>query len=324
MTSRTLFDAYVVVDWSANTTPKAGKDSIWIAEAVRAGRRLTMREPANPRTRDAAHAHLSKSLAQHVAARRRVLIGFDFAYTFPRGFADALALDRSETRAVVDDDARDGTDARWRRVWRALSDTIHDDATNANNRFAVAAALNRRLGRAPGPFWNCPRAAACRTLAITKGAFPYVTRGKRALAEYRMVDLALRRSGRIVQSVWKLFTTGSVGSQTLLGIPRVQALRDEPTLAPVSRVWPLETGFTSTPSPATGAFVLHAEMWPGIVAPIHDDALVRDARQVMTLAQHFADLDDTGKLAPLFERPASLTDDEIAICYDEEGWTLGA
>ncbi len=31
--SKTLFDAYIFVDWSANNSPKRGKDSIWIGEA---------------------------------------------------------------------------------------------------------------------------------------------------------------------------------------------------------------------------------------------------------------------------------------------------
>ena len=27
--SRNIFDAYLIVDWSANATPKRGADSIW-------------------------------------------------------------------------------------------------------------------------------------------------------------------------------------------------------------------------------------------------------------------------------------------------------
>ncbi|MEC8241760.1 MAG: hypothetical protein VX084_11510, partial [Planctomycetota bacterium] len=30
--STRLFDAYLFIDWSANSRPKRGKDSIWIAE----------------------------------------------------------------------------------------------------------------------------------------------------------------------------------------------------------------------------------------------------------------------------------------------------
>ena len=44
-----MFDRFAVVDWSANSTPKRGRDSIWIAVAERTGidglRRTTRVEP---------------------------------------------------------------------------------------------------------------------------------------------------------------------------------------------------------------------------------------------------------------------------------------
>ena len=49
-----MFEAYVVVDWSANSRPKMGKDSIWIAEAGRLGRRVRVEAPINLPTRAAA------------------------------------------------------------------------------------------------------------------------------------------------------------------------------------------------------------------------------------------------------------------------------
>jgi precorrin-8X/cobalt-precorrin-8 methylmutase len=209
-------------------------------------------------------------------------------------------------------------------VWRLLAERIRDDATNANNRWGVAAELNRRLGAAPGPFWNCPGRVATAELCVTKGVFPHVARDGRCLAEYRIVDERLRHSKPTLQSVWKLYTAGSVGSQTLLGIPRLHALRTEPRLAPWSRVWPFETGFAPAAFPERGPFVLHAEAWPRIVPEAGDPGMVRDARQVVTLARHFADLDTAGKLAALFERPTAMTGDDVDVCCDEEGWIVGA
>jgi hypothetical protein len=68
-------------------------------------------------------------------------------------------------------------------------------------------------------------------------------------------------------------------------------------------VWPFE--------PADEAQVVHVEVWPGLVAPTPHP--VRDAGQVEALVEQWARLDDVGRLAPLFEVPASA----------EEGWIFG-
>jgi hypothetical protein len=45
------FDAYVMVDWSANAKPKSGKDSIWWCIGRRRGNDLQVEAPVNGRTR---------------------------------------------------------------------------------------------------------------------------------------------------------------------------------------------------------------------------------------------------------------------------------
>jgi hypothetical protein len=211
-----------------------------------------------------------------VADGKRVLVGFDFPYGYPRGFADLVAP---------------GAGPPWRRIWDALVRLVRDDERNVNNRFDVAAELNVE----GGPFWGCPGRQARNGLTVKRGiSFPH-----RGLQEFRAVERVVRG----VQSAWKLGGVGSVGSQALLGIPRVAALRDDPALAPVSAVWPFE--------PADEAQVVHVEIWPGLVAPTPHP--VRDAGQVEALVEQWARLDDVGRLAPLFEVPASA----------EEGWIFG-
>ena len=83
----TLFDRYVVVDWSANSTPKVGKDSIWSCVFDPATGRQDL---VNHRTRHAARDHLIDVLIDDPG---RVLIGFDFPYGFPQGFAVAARLE---------------------------------------------------------------------------------------------------------------------------------------------------------------------------------------------------------------------------------------
>jgi hypothetical protein len=235
-----------------------------------------------------------------------VLVGWDFAFGYPTGFARALGLA--------------GRAPAWRRTWTALAALVDDRDDNRNNRWLVAAALNRRLGRRPGPFWNCPARAAGAALAAKRPPFPYRASAAVSLDEYREADRRLRASGRFVQSVWKLYTAGSVGSQTLLGIPRVAALRFAPRRADVSRVWPFETASPGSARP----FVLHVEIWPGIVPLERALHPIKDAAQVLAMVRSLAARDDAGELARLLAEPRRTAGAHAARCLDEEGWILGA
>ena len=100
---------------------------------------------------------------------------------------------------------------------------------------------------------------------------------------------------RGVQPVWKLLGSGSVGGQTLLGIPALCRLRADPALAAVSRVWPFETGFTTTPAPPDGPCIVHAEIWPGLGPDPLDPALtIRDQAQVRAVVRWLAGLERGG------------------------------
>ena len=82
------FDRYITVDWSANSKPKGGKDSIWVCTHAADGESST----ANPRTRREAETVVREQLLRAVRMRQRVLVGFDFPYGYPAGFADALGF----------------------------------------------------------------------------------------------------------------------------------------------------------------------------------------------------------------------------------------
>ena len=265
-----LFDAYLAVDWSASSIPKRGKDSVWLC---RHGS-----PPENPGTRHEATQRVRELLRQLVGDGKRVLVGFDFPYGYPSGFADLVAP---------------GDGPPWRRTWHALAGRIRDDEQNGNNRFEVAAELNVD----GGPFWGCPDGQARDGLTTRRGiSFPH-----RGLSELRAIDRAVPG----VQSVWKLYGVGSVGSQALLGIPRVASLRDDPALAAVSAVWPFE--------PSDAAQVVHVEIWPGLVEPTSQT--IRDAGQVEGMVNRWARLDADGTLGLVFEVPSSSS--------MEEGWIFG-
>lgn len=309
-----LFDAYAVVDWSARSRPAPPRspDSIWVAAGERNRGRWRGGEPVWAPTRQAACTHLAALLTALIRRERRVLIGFDFSYGYPRGFADALDLPGAPELAP------------WRRTWDALVARIVDHDDQRNNRVEVAATFNAALGAPPGPFWatgtanDHPGGALSRTRPV---AFPVPLASGARLSEWRVVESRQRARGGRAKSCWQLFGAGSVGSQSLLGIPYVARLRDLPDLAPVSLVWPFETGFTPAPVPGCPA-VIHAEVYPGAVPLRRDRHPVLDAAQVLGLVDHLAALDHRGALGALFDVP-DLPGPQRDVCVAEEGWILG-
>lgn len=293
--ARTFFDAYLMVDWSANSKPKTGADSVWycLLEPTE-GRLLT----TNPHTRQQAFEEIREYLVDLVDRGRRALIGFDFPYGFPHGTGSRLGFSGGPA---------------WRVMWDELSLLIEDGADNRNNRFAVAADLNGGLTTGPAPLWGCPPSQSGPFLQATKPE-PWVD----DIPEFRWADRAV--SGP--KSMWQLYGAGSVGSQSLLGIPRLAALRDDPALHAVSRVWPFETAGVSPPVPPSGTpFLLHAEIYPSLVPPSPFEA-IKDAAQVRALAEHFAHLDDEGDLGAAFDL-STLSPESIQAVVNEEGWILG-
>jgi hypothetical protein len=129
-----------------------------------------------------------------------------------------------------------------------------------------------------------------------------------------------------VQEVWGLFGPGRVGSQALTGIPRVRSLRFHPRVQEHSRIWPFETGFTASPTPTEGPFILHAEIWPGVVEGMVEDMglPIRDQAQVRAMCQWAKGLDERGEMGALFGMPKLLDLEQVEVCIEQEGWILGA
>ena len=251
-----IFDSYMVVDWSANGTPKTGRDSIWIAH-LRPGQPVAL---DNPRTRAAAMARIAATLHEEGRQGRRVIAGFDFAFGYPAGLARAL-----------------GPEADWRTVWAFLHDHLTDGPDNANNRFDLAARLNA-LFPGDGPFWGNGLARDIPGLPRRKPQ----GWGAHLPANRRLADSLAPGA----QEVWKLSGAGSVGGQSLTGIAALEALRRRIPLT----VWPFE-------SPGASRAPVLAEVFPSLV-PL-DPRLhpVRDAAQVVGVAQALAGWDAAGRLA---------------------------
>jgi hypothetical protein len=286
------FDLHLMVDWSARGVPSPRlptKDAIWIGAARPSG---MVEAPVYRRTRSAAMAWLEARIGAEREAGGRVLVGFDFPFGYPAGFA-AHVTGRPEARAV----------------WRWLRGAIEDGPDNASNRFAVAGRLNGMFGGV-GPFWGRPAGLEVPGLPA---------RGRERVrtpdhpAERRLVEGAVPRA----QPVWKLFTTGSVGSQALLGLPRLEALA---RAVPGAQVWPFDTGLAVPEAP-----VVLAEIYPSLLAEAVRAAQhpgeITDAAQVRVLAAALAALDAQGGLGPLMTLPGLAGADRARA--REEGWILG-
>jgi len=126
------------------------------------------------------------------------------------------------------------------------------------------------------------------------------------------------------QPVWKLFGAGSAGSQALTGIPYARKLREDIELVRHTSVWPFETGLAAPfGQAATDRRIVFAEVYPSLIDSECAEGECKDRAQTRTLAQHFARLDEKGRLARLLAGPPALTLAEREAVEQEEGWILG-
>ncbi|WP_421738520.1 cobalamin biosynthesis protein CbiG [Caulobacter sp.] len=295
-----LFSAYVIVDWSAAAKPTTGADSVWIGVLKRDVRFRLNFESFNPATRQEAETKLAAILDDLKKRNERALVGFDFPLGFPRGFAKALSLPGEHP---------------WRAVWDQLAKMVKDKADNTNNRFGVGSEINRRLTGGPFPFWGCPPRDTLTTLQPKRSR----EHGPDDLPEYRYADEAAKGA----HSIWKLYYNGSVGGQAIVGIPAARRLKD--ARGDAARVWPFETGFKAlTEADLEGVALVIAEVYPSLLKAVPAPGEVKDLAQVRALAEHFAKLDEAGKLAAQFGPAKDAAPEVVEAAQAEEGWILGA
>jgi hypothetical protein len=311
--ARSIFDAYIVVDWSARSLPSPRlptADAVWVGEALSNERDTPTLRELYFRTRAEAVDYIYATLVTYVGRGLRTFLGFDFPYSYPSGLSEALNLGI--------------TRPHWLSIWTILSRLITDESQNQNNRFEVAAYLNSLCGGAtPGPFWGCPPNRCSATLLATSPGYPYQLGDAISLGRLRNTE----RYSPGVQSAWKLLGIGSVGSQSLLGIPVLYRLRFDHLLAKVSQVWPFETGFKEDVTTGDEPFILHAEIWPGIVPEWKSNGVtqgIRDQIQVRSTVLWLYRLDQEGQLGKLFSAPATMPPEEIRKSIEQEGWLLGS
>lgn len=271
------FERIIVVDWSASRAPspkKPGADAIWMAVVHRSGATTCTYH----RTRSDVIEALCAQFDEAIAQGERVLAGFDFPFGYPKGFARAVC-------------GKDDPLA----LWADLAGRVEDRDDNTNNRFDVARDLNR-LFPGVGPFWGCPAPLADADLPA-RGR----DRHGHGMAERRRVEALIPSA----QPCWKLYTTGSVGSQALLGIARLQRLRAR-----------FGGGLAVAPFQPPDTPIVLAEVYPSLLADVvaarRGKDEIKDCAQVRVMADVFA--------AQSVDRLDAMLREGDA----EEGWILGA
>ena len=223
-----LFNAYVIVDWSAASKPNTGADSVWIGVLKRDVRFRLAFEAYNPATRAEAEKRIVAVLDDLKKRSERALLGFDFPLGFPRGFAAALKLPgRARLARGLGPDRQDGQ-GQGRQHQQPLRRRLRDQP--AADRRAV-------------PVLGLPPKDALTTLQPKRAR----EHGPGDLPEFRHADLAAKGAS----SIWKLYYNGSVGGQAILGIPVVRRLKL--ARGEAFKVWPFETGFEALTRPTSPA-----------------------------------------------------------------------
>lgn len=299
-----LFDAYIIVDWSAAAKPVTGANSIWVGVWARDARLKFQFSSANPKTRLEARALISELAKKLIARGDKVLIGCDFAFGYPAGTAAAAGLMREGLKP-------------WQSMYAHLASKVKERDDNSNARFAIAAGLNYAMTKGPHPFWGTPKKDQVSTLAMKKGDFSIPN----SLPEHRHCEAWIKSHFKASpKSVWQLLGAGAVGSQTLLGIATVEHLRREIAGA---QIWPFETGFKSlTPDHLEEVSCVLAEVYPSTLKITPKTGKILDQEQVEMLSKHLESLDSAGKLASAFGPPNTLSSRELEQITCEEGWIL--
>ena len=302
-----LFDAYIVADWTAAETKKLGDTSLWIGVAKRDVRFRLYTETHNVATRAEGEALLASILADHRKRGDRVLVGLDFNFGYPVGTAARLKLEGTAGQAP------------WQLMWKFIASNIVDKADNTNNRYQVAAKMNRLMTDEAWPLWGAPAKQAQRWLTTTK---PPAGSGA-DIPAVRATENAARKGRLQPKSVWQMHGAGAVGGQTLVGIPAVRRLLE--SLGPSGAVWPFGTGWRAlTPDDVEPLSALVVEVWPSMHETKPQPGEFKDQAQVRSTAEALARMDEAGDLAKAFAPPKDATPELIAQVEQEEGWILGA
>ena len=263
------FDTFIIVDWSGgnqgSVQPQA--DAVWGCVA----RENAVEDAVYLRNRNIAEKWLLNTLICERAAGKRVFVGFDFPFGYPAGFGVALT----------------GSDDPF-TLWDWFEARIKD-APTSNNRFDLAGQINSYFG-GKGPFWGNALKRDIVDLPRTKLAYENSFPNRRKAEDYAKGAFTL----------WQMSGVGSVGGQTMMGLPVLARLRRH--FGAELTVWPFE---------ALGSPISIVEVWPSLTVDMAPVGWIKDQWQVHSLARNIAAL-DRDRLKEMLNIPIT-----------SEGWIFG-
>jgi len=281
-----LFDAYIAVDFSGSKNPARQKHSIAFAEWERSfsphvRKNFTRLEVA---------LYLLERIIYYNSYGKRVLCGFDFQYSFPRGFWHTIT-GLPETWTDILQGIAKGA-AGLPPITEQLESDARQWAYVANQRIAYLLKTRR------GPFWG-PNFSQ-----IKDPKFPF---SHATFEEFRLVEKFMKGS----KPIFKIGGQGAVGLQSLCGMPYLFHIRNTCSQQNISlHCWPFD-GW----DPANSAHLL-IEWYPAI----QNQGQKSDEEDALSCVRWAKIKDDQGELSNFLAPPLSDSKKTQAML---EGWVLG-
>lgn len=272
------WDSFAVVDWSSGNDrglrPKA--DAIW-AGAVVCG---VEQAPVYLRNRTVAEKWIADHIERERSAGRRLLIGFDFPFGYPAGFAETVTGSPDPLR-----------------LWDWFAAHL-EDLPRGNNRFNLAGRLNA-LFSGVGPFW----------FNGTKTEVPHLPRKGTARDGHGMPERrAVEVQARGAFPCWQMGGAGAVGGQAMTGMAALSRLRAR--FPDEIAVWPFER---------LDRGVAFVEIWPSLIAGrvAAEGDEIKDRAQVRLLSRALSRL-PAERLEEMLSVEAAEEGWILGLGYEEE------
>ncbi|MGC8465915.1 MAG: hypothetical protein ACP5O0_08285, partial [Acidimicrobiales bacterium] len=289
---------FIALDFSSRSKPALGRNTIWLglSSSLQPDSSFT----ANFSTRASALNYLLTLFEENELTHQQIHLGVDFGTALPSRITEALC----------DSGSSSDLHEPW-HLWDQISDLITDHNDNSNNRFEVAAYLNRSIGE--HYFWGLSTPKPTLPPPLQSWILPLSP--KRTGDQLRICERIAQRQARSrISSTAQLYGAGAVGSQTLLGMA---------FLSKLTRA--IDHRFNLWPFHLNGHRITLYEIWPRLlVGPQAANSSMafscNDEYQVVISAAWMRMRDGltTAQGKTILERTP-----EIGARLRREGWILG-
>lgn len=288
--TKRLFDVYIAIDFTGSRNTRFQRRHIAFAELEGDG----STQVSLGRTREQVTSHLLERLRRHDAQGKRVLCGFDFSYSFPARFWSTLT----------------GLQEKWPDMIKTMAEGVSglppiSEEPESNARQWAGAANSEialQMGVLAAPFWGPNFSQSKDPRFFQSGRIPF--------KEFRASEERLLERHYRPKPIFKIGGHGSVGLQSLCGIPQLFRLR---TICSKQNVplhfWPFD-GWT-----CRNRHVI-VEWYPAM----HNTGLKNDCNDARACVEWAKSHDQAGTLSRYFRPTLSQQEKGLATF---EGWVLG-